>query len=59
LLFNLKSDISEESNLALENPEKLEEMRNEFKRWKSEVVEKDKHYAIPYPDQYSDNHRPN
>ena len=56
LLYNLKNDISEENNLALDDPEKLMELRNEFEGWKSEVVEKDKHYKIPFPDQYEDNY---
>jgi arylsulfatase A len=54
LLYNLKNDISEKNNLARENPEKLNELREEFEQWRSEVVEKDKHYKIPFPDQYED-----
>jgi arylsulfatase A-like enzyme len=54
LLYNLKDDISEKYNLAENNPEKLKELREDFERWKSEVVEKDKHYKIPFPDQYED-----
>ena len=58
LLYNLKTDVHEDDNLAEKNPGKLVEVRAEFERWKSEVVDKDKYYKIPFPDQYSQGRQP-
>jgi len=55
LLYNLKKDTHEDHNLALVEIDKLREMRTEFEGWKNEVVEKDKHFEIPIPDQYMRN----
>ena len=55
LLYNLKEDIREDHDLALIEIDKLREMRTEFGDWKNEVVEKDKHFEIPIPDQYMRN----
>jgi len=39
-LFNLKEDISQQKNLASENPEKLEEMVTDFKRIRGDEFQK-------------------
>ncbi len=55
LLYDLGKDIHEDHNLALKEKSKLKEMRTEFENWKNDVVEKDKHFKIPKPDQYTRN----
>lgn len=52
LLFNLKTDVSEQQNLAEKYPKKLIEMRKAYEEWRKKTVNKDKHYRIPAPDQY-------
>lgn len=54
LLFNIKNDISESNNLASSNPTKLTEMRNSYEQWRSNTVDRNKYYKIPYADQYGD-----
>jgi arylsulfatase A-like enzyme len=39
LLFNLKDDLDESDDLAPENPGKVDELLNEYNRWKEDVVE--------------------
>ncbi len=52
VLFNLKDDIAETTDLAAKRPEKLASMRREFEGWRAETVDRDRHYRIPATDQY-------
>ncbi len=52
LLFNLKQDISEQKNLAMDHPKKLKELRNDYEKWRRKTVNRFNHYRIPYDDQY-------
>lgn len=52
LLFNLKNDIGETTDLSQSHPDELIQMREAFERWKAEVVNRTPVYVIPSPDQY-------
>lgn len=53
LLYHLSGDVHEDKNLAQQIPGKLDELRTEFDSWKTNTVDRNKHYTIPFPDQYS------
>jgi arylsulfatase A len=54
LLYNLTNDVGETTNLAVSNPAKLTELRNEYEHWRRNTIERHKYYKIPYLDQYGD-----
>jgi len=58
LLFNQKEDVSEKHDLAIQNPEKLAELRKEYERWRKKTVDRHKHYKIIIIDQYGDGEFP-
>jgi arylsulfatase A-like enzyme len=36
-LYNLESDLVEENNLASQNPDKVDELKNKYEKWRSEM----------------------
>ena len=38
LLFNLKEDVSETTNLADQHPEKVQELKRNLEKWESELI---------------------
>jgi arylsulfatase A-like enzyme len=46
MLFNLKEDVAEQTNLATENLDKLAELRKEYEQWRGETVNRHKHHKI-------------
>ncbi len=59
MLFNLKEDICEQTNLATENLDKLAELRKEYELWRKQAIDRHKHHKITKIDQYGDGDFPN